>query len=46
VYMDPRGELPGMLELVEHTSAQEEVYTRIWRASLDWDGGDPIRKEG
>ena len=46
VYMDPRGERPGMLALVEHTPAQEEVYTRIWRASLDWDGSDPIRKEG
>jgi glyoxalase/bleomycin resistance protein/dioxygenase superfamily protein len=45
-YMDPRGELPGMLELIEHSDAQERVYTNIYLASLGWDGGDPVRKEG
>jgi hypothetical protein len=44
--MDPRGELPGMLELIEHSDAQERVYTNIYLASLGWDGGDPVRKEG
>jgi hypothetical protein len=46
VYVDTKGELPGMIELVEHTPAQEAVYTNIWRASLGWDGRDPLRQEG
>jgi hypothetical protein len=45
VYMDTKGDLPGMIELVEHTKAQEAVYSAIWRASLDWDGSDPLRRE-
>lgn len=45
MYMDPRGELPGMVELVEYTEAQERVYTGIYLASLGWNGGDPVRKE-
>jgi hypothetical protein len=44
VYMDSTRDLPGMIELVERTPAQEEVYTAIWRASVDWDGSDPIRR--
>ena len=35
-----------MIELVEHTQAQERVYTNIWRASVGWDGRDPLRQEG
>jgi hypothetical protein len=46
VYMDATRDLPGMIELVEHTRAQEHVYTEIYRASVGWDGGDPIRREG
>ncbi|MGH2873747.1 MAG: VOC family protein [Solirubrobacteraceae bacterium] len=45
VYMDTRGELPGMIEVIEHTSAQEAVYDAIHRAAIDWDGADPIRQE-
>ncbi|HYZ81678.1 MAG TPA: VOC family protein [Solirubrobacteraceae bacterium] len=45
VYVDTKGDLPGMIELVEHTEAQEAVYTKIWRASLDWDGSDLLRME-
>jgi hypothetical protein len=33
-----------MIELVEHTEAQEAVYTAIWQASRAWDGSDPIRR--
>jgi hypothetical protein len=43
--MDTKGDLPGMIELVEHTKAQEAVYSAIWRASLNWDGSDPLRRE-
>ena len=45
VYVDTKGDLPGMIELVEHTEAQEAVYTKIWRASIDWDGSDFLRME-
>jgi hypothetical protein len=44
VYMDAMPDLPGMIELVERTPAQEEVYASIHRASATWDGGDPIRR--
>lgn len=37
-------DLPGMIELVERTPAQEEVYAAIHRASVGWDGSDPIRR--
>ncbi|HEY1508654.1 MAG TPA: VOC family protein [Solirubrobacteraceae bacterium] len=43
VYVDCTRDLPGMIELVEHTDAQEQVYDTIYRASIDWDGGDPLR---
>ena len=46
VYMDATRELPGMIELVEHTDAQEQVYAAIYRASVGWDGSDPLRREG
>jgi hypothetical protein len=45
-YVDATRDLPGMIELVEHTDEQERVYTSIYRAALDWDGRDPIRREG
>jgi hypothetical protein len=44
VYLDARPDLPGMIELVEHTEAQEQVYTQMYRASVGWDGGDPQRR--
>jgi hypothetical protein len=46
VYLDARRDLPGMLELVEHNEAQERFYTSIYELSLNWDGSDPIRREG
>ena len=33
-----------MIELVEHTDAQERVYTDMYRAAIGWDGSDPIRE--
>jgi hypothetical protein len=44
VYVDARPDLPGMIELVEHTEAQEQVYTQMYRASVGWDGSDPRRR--
>lgn len=44
-YMEPTGELPGMIELVEQTPEQERAYTRFYLASVDWDGSEPVRRE-
>jgi hypothetical protein len=44
VYVDSTRDLPGMIELVEHTDAQEQVYDTIYRASIGWDGGEPLRR--
>jgi hypothetical protein len=46
IYVDATRDFPGMIELVEHSEAQEEVYAAIYRASVGWDGGDPVRQEG
>lgn len=43
-YMDATSDLPGMIELIEHTDAQERVYTEIYEAAIGWDGGDPVRR--
>ena len=45
VYVDSTRDLPGMIELIEHTDAQERVYAEIYRAAVDWDGRDPIRRD-
>jgi hypothetical protein len=44
VYMDSTPDLPGMIELVEHTPAQERFYTEIYEASIGWDGSEPVRR--
>ena len=44
-YVDSTRDLPGMIELIEHTDAQERVYAEIYRAAVDWDGRDPIRRD-
>ena len=43
IYVDSTRDLPGMIELVEHTPEQERTYTEMYEAALDWDGLDPIR---
>lgn len=43
VYFDTTAVLPGMLELVELTPATEAQFTRMYLASVDWDGSDPVR---
>jgi hypothetical protein len=45
MYVDARRDLPGMIELVEHTDSQERLYSGIQLASVGWDGSDPIRHE-
>lgn len=43
-YFDTSIDMPGMTELIELTPTTEARQTRVQRASLDWDGTDPIRK--
>lgn len=42
-YADASADLPGMIELVEMTNAQERHYASFYEASIDWDGSHPIR---
>jgi hypothetical protein len=42
-YMDTTAVMPGYTELIELGGAFEEVFGRFYRASLGWDGKDPIR---
>lgn len=44
-YLDATRDFPGMIELLEHSAAQEEAYAEFWRPSVDWDGSDPIRRD-
>lgn len=34
---------PGFLELIPATPGMDAHFTAMWRASLDWDGTDPVR---
>jgi Glyoxalase/Bleomycin resistance protein/Dioxygenase superfamily len=42
-YMDTTAQLPGMVELIELGADFEPMFTGFYRASLGWDGQDPIR---
>jgi len=42
-YMDTTGVLPGFTELIELGGDFEGVFGRFYRASVDWDGKDPVR---
>jgi hypothetical protein len=42
-YMDTTAVLPGFTELIELGGDFEPVFGRFYRASLDWDGKDPVR---
>ena len=35
-----------MIELVEHTDAQERHYTGVYPAAVDWDARERIRRDG
>ncbi|HSG33694.1 MAG TPA: VOC family protein [Sphingomonadaceae bacterium] len=37
------GARDGFLELLPVTPGMDETFTRFWKASLDWDGSDPVR---
>jgi len=42
-YMDGGPQAPGMVELIQATEGMDKTFTSFWRASLGWDGSDPIR---
>jgi hypothetical protein len=42
-YMDTTGVLPGFTELIELGGDFEQVFGRFYRASIGWDGKDPVR---
>jgi hypothetical protein len=37
---------PGFVELIPATEGMDEMFTRYWKASVDWDGSEPIRAFG
>jgi hypothetical protein len=45
-YMDDGRNDPGFLELIPATPGMDDMFTRYWRASLEWRGEDPIRPFG
>jgi len=42
-YMDTTVTLPGMVELIELGPGFEPTFNRFYRASIGWDGSDPVR---
>ena len=45
-YMDDGRNEPGMIELIPATPGFDDMLTRYWRASIDWNGNDPVRPFG
>lgn len=42
-YMDTTCELPGMVELIELGAGFDPTFARFYRATIGWDGKDPVR---
>ena len=42
-YMDTTAVLPGYTELIELGESFDAVFGRFYRASIAWDGSDPVR---
>jgi hypothetical protein len=42
-YMDTKRDMPGMVELIEMVPAVEQMFTDTYKASLGWDGTEPVR---
>ncbi len=45
-YMGDGPNAPGFVELIPATQGMDELFTRYWRASVGWDGRDPVRPFG
>jgi hypothetical protein len=42
-YMDTTRDLPGMVELIELGASFDTIFSRFYRASIGWDGAEPVR---
>ena len=45
-FMDDGRNEPGFIELIPATPGMDEMFTRYWRAAVDWKGENPIRPFG
>jgi hypothetical protein len=45
-YMDDGRNEPGFVELIPATPGMDNMFTRYWRAAIEWRGEDPIRPFG
>ena len=43
-YMDTTKDLPGMIELIELGASFDAVFSRFYRATIGWDGAQPVRR--
>jgi hypothetical protein len=42
-YMDTTAEMPGYVELIELGGGFEPAFSKFYRASIGWDGQEPVR---
>jgi hypothetical protein len=42
-YMDTTAHMPGYVELIELGGGFEPAFSKFYRASIGWDGQDPVR---
>ena len=42
-FLDGGEGAPGMIELVQDNEITRQMFTAVWRASVDWDGSRPVR---
>ena len=42
-FLDGGEGAPGMIELVQDNETTRQMFTAVWRASVDWDGSRPVR---
>jgi Glyoxalase/Bleomycin resistance protein/Dioxygenase superfamily len=45
-YLEGGAGAPGFVELIPATPGMDEAFSAFWRASVDWDGTDPVRPFG
>ncbi len=45
-YLDDGRNEPGFVELIPATPGMDDMFTRYWRAALEWRGENPIRPFG
>jgi len=42
-YLDTTRDLPGMVELIELGASFDPVFSSFYRATIGWDGAEPVR---